>query len=218
MYNTLFDEVYILKLTLCEATPNLPVLSDAQSLKLRQLSLLSLSTSHTTLTYSHLLGALSLPDIRALEDLIISSIYAGLLDAKLDTQSKCVDVSCVSPLRDLKPNSVPQMISVFDDWNDRCTKVLLDLEHQIADVRRKAIGRRRSEQEHEKAMDKAFDKAPGDDRGMKVGFKRGVGEADNELGYADDVEIMDLDDTLGRGGQRNAKRGGKFGGIARRII
>ena len=110
------------------------------------------------------------------------------------------------------------MIAVFNDWNDRCTKVLLDLECQVAGVRRKAIERRRSEQEHEKAIDKAFDKAPGDDRGMKVGFKRGVGEADNELGYADDVEVMDLDDTLGRGGQRNAKRGGKFGGIARRII
>ncbi|KAL8814617.1 MAG: hypothetical protein Q9223_006170, partial [Gallowayella weberi] len=115
------------------STPNLPPLSEAQAHKLRQLSLLSLSTSPSTLTYTHLLTALSLPSIRALEDLVISTIYAGLIVATLNTQSQRVDVSSVSPLRDLHPSRISQLITTLDTWNGRCVSVLDDLENQIKD-------------------------------------------------------------------------------------
>ncbi|KAK4690583.1 COP9 signalosome complex subunit 7, partial [Lecanoromycetidae sp. Uapishka_2] len=91
------------------STPNLPKFSEPQQLKLRQLSLLTLATTPSNLTYVHLQDALDLPTTRALEDLVISTIYAGLLNAKLDTLSQRVDVSSVAPLRDLKPGSIPQM-------------------------------------------------------------------------------------------------------------
>ena len=185
-------------------TPNLPKLSDVQEQKLRQLTLLSLSTSPSTLTYVHLLSELSLPTTRALEDLVISSIYAGLLTAKLDTLSQRVDVSSVAPLRDLKTGSVPRMISVLEDWDSRCVSVLAEIEGQVREIRRKAQEQKKRETEHEKAVAKRM----GENEDGKGKWKRGGGEEADE---------MDIDE----GGRRlrSAKRGGGnfLGGLGRRL-
>ncbi|CAF9920410.1 hypothetical protein IMSHALPRED_004878 [Imshaugia aleurites] len=188
-------------------TPNLPKLSNVQEQKLRQLTLLSLSTSPSTLTYAHLLSELSLPTTRALEDLVISSIYAGLLAAKLDTLSQRVDVSSVAPLRDLKPGSVPRMVSVLEDWDSRCVSVLGEIEGQIREIRRKAQAQKKREVEHEKAVAKKMGDNE-DGKGGKLG-KRGGGE---------EAEEMDIDE----GGRRlrGAKRGGGgnfLGGLGRKF-
>lgn len=194
------------------ATPNLPPLSDPQSNKLRQLTLLTLSTSPTTLTYPSLLTALSLPTTRQLEDLVISSIYAGLLSAKLDTLAQRIDVSSVSPLRDLRPNSIPTMISVLEDWDSRCVDVLGELEERVMDVRRKAAEQRKRELENEKAVEKAMGEDGG--RGKAVG-KRGA--RDEENGTEGGGDVMDVDEGAGRGRPRNAKRGGRFAGIGKKM-
>lgn len=114
---------------------------------------------------------------------------------------------------------MPQMIAVLDDWNDRCVSVLTEIEGQVTEVRRKAAERRRWEKEHEKILEKAI---MGDDRVLKetsrAGGKRGAGEAANGEGYGvDQGDAMDVDETLGRGGQRNAKRGGRFAGLGKRL-
>ncbi|KAL8716567.1 MAG: hypothetical protein Q9225_006116, partial [Loekoesia sp. 1 TL-2023] len=164
------------------STPNLPQLSEPQAHKLRQLSLLSLSTSPSTLTYPHLLHALSLPSIRALEDLVISSIYAGLLTAKLNTQSQRVDVSSVSPLRDLRPGSIPTLISTLDNWNTRCVSVLEDLENQVREVKQKALERRKKEVRDEMVVEKLVAEAKKgmgghpSEKGKVSGGKRGAPE------------------------------------------
>ena len=184
----------------CLETPNLPKLSDVQIQKLRQLTLLSLATSPSTLSYAHLLSELSLPTTRALEDLVISSIYAGLVTAKLDTLSQHVDVSSVAPLRDLRPGSVPRMVSVLEDWDSRCVSVLGEIEGQVREIRRKAQEQRKRDTEHEKAVAKKM----GDN---EDGKKRGGEEA----------EEMDIDE----GGRRlrGAKRGGGnfLSGLGRRL-
>jgi len=195
------------------ATSGLPQLSESQSLKLRQLSLLSLSSSHATLTYQYLLSALDLPSTRALEDLVISSIYGGLITAKLDTQAKRVDVSSVSPLRDLKPNSVPQLVAILADWNGRCDGVLAEIEGQVTQIRARAAERRKLEREHEAKFEKALGQDIMTDRGLKIAGKRGAGDADNGGGLdLEQAELMEIDENSGRGGARNAKRGGRFGG------
>ncbi|KAI9771141.1 MAG: hypothetical protein M1840_002492 [Geoglossum simile] len=129
-------------------TPNLPPLNQSQEHKLRQLTLLPLSRSPQTLTYSHLLSALSLPTTRILEDLIISAIYAGLLTAKLDTHSQRVEVSSVAPLRDIPPNGVPAMQATLLEWESRCDAVLSDIELQIREVRRRAAERKARNREY----------------------------------------------------------------------
>ena len=184
-------------------------------MKLRQLSLLSLSSSHSTLTYPYLLTALNLLNTRALEDLVISGIYGGLITAKLDPLAQRVDVSSVSPLRDLKPNSVPQLMAILDDWNRRCAGVLSEIEEQVSNVRAKAAEKKRREHEQEAIFNKALnDEIMKDSRNRGVG-KRGAGDGETAASLEPDRgEAMDLDETFGRGGQRNAKRGGRFGGFA----
>ena len=186
-------------------TPKLPKLSTVQEQKLRQLTLLSLSTSPSTLKYAHLLSELSLATTRALEDLVISSIYAGLLTAKLDTLSQRVDVSSVAPLRDLKPGSVPGLVSVLEDGDRRCVSVLGEIEGQVREIRRKAQEQKKRDTEHEKAVARRMGET--EDGKGKLG-KRGGGEEADE---------MDIDE----GGRRlrGAKRGGGnfLGGLGRRL-
>ena len=180
-------------------------------MKLRQLSLLSLATSHATLTYDYLLSALDLLSVRTLEDLVISSIYAGLISAKLDPLAKRVDVSSVSSLRDLKPNSIPQIVAVLDDWNERCVSVLAEIEGQVQNIRAKAAERRKRELEHQATLDKLLSDENAKDRTKPAG-KRAVGDTENGGGLdAEYGEAMDLDDNQGRVGQRNSKRGGRLG-------
>ncbi|KAI4258052.1 MAG: hypothetical protein LQ352_001373 [Teloschistes flavicans] len=197
------------------STPELPKISDPQAHKLRQLSLLSLSTSPSTLTYSHLQSALSLPSVRALEDLVISTVYAGLLTAKLDPKSQRVDVSSVSPLRDLRPGRVLQLVQGLDTWNARCVLVLEELEAQVADVKAKALERRKREQRDEAAVEKLVSQGEKgktrsqDDKG-KAGGKRGAQEAVGDKGpfTGDENDEMELDEGKGSGRTRGAKRGG----------
>ncbi|MCJ1339259.1 hypothetical protein MMC09_004548 [Bachmanniomyces sp. S44760] len=212
------------------STPNLPALSDAQTLKLRQLTLLSLSTSHDTLTYPSLLQSLSLSTQRSLEDLIISSIYSGLLVAKLDPLAQRCDVSSVSPLRDPKPGSVPKVIAILDDWNTRCEGVLGDIEAQVAEVKSAARERRRVEIGRAKAIERAMIREGGESTagdkdggilnsagvylgGKRMAGKRGpAGDAENGMLQGGGMfDGMDLDAGMGgRGEARNAKRGGRF--------
>ena len=187
-------------------TTDLPTLSDPQALKLRQLTLVSLARYPHMLSYEHLREVLELPSSRALEDLVISAIYAGLLTAKLDTLTQRVDVSSVAPLRDVKPGTVPQMIAIFDDWDARCASVLAGLETQVKEVRSKALTKRRRDDANEKAVAKLTDDKDGG-KGKAVG-KRGVGEENDD---------MDVDDNGLGLRSKNAKRGGgMFKGFGKR--
>ncbi|CAJ2500416.1 Uu.00g032690.m01.CDS01 [Anthostomella pinea] len=124
------------------STPNLPPLNPAQTLKLRQLSLLTLARDpQHNLTYYALQQQLDLNDARAVEDLVISAVYAGLLEAQLDPRNGVVHVSSVSPLRDLAPDSIPAMLGSLQTWSGRCTSTLADLDAQIAAIRADAARR-----------------------------------------------------------------------------
>ncbi|KAI0474093.1 PCI domain-containing protein [Xylariaceae sp. FL0804] len=125
---------------------DLPPLNDAQRQKLRQLSVLSLAPRGDGgggggLSYDALRRQLDLPDARAVEDLVISAVYAGLVEAQLDPHAAVVRVSAVSPLRDLAPGSVPAMLESLRAWSRRCSESLADLEAQIAAVQSEAARR-----------------------------------------------------------------------------
>jgi hypothetical protein len=94
------------------------------------------------------------------------------------------------------------MVSVLENWDDRCVSVLAEIEGQVRDVRRKAMESRRREEAHAKAVEKAmYD-------GEKKGGKRG--------GEEEEIEYMD--ENTGRK-TRGAKRGGGniFNGIGKRL-
>ncbi|KAL7620735.1 hypothetical protein AAE478_009733 [Parahypoxylon ruwenzoriense] len=205
-----------------QSRDSLPALNDAQLLKLRQLSLLTLARDpHANLTYTALQTSLGLSDARAVEDLVISAIYAGLVAAQLDPRHQAVHVSSVSPLRDLAPNSIPSMLTALRAWSGRCSETLSDLEAQIAAVRESARQRHEQQRAREetqarlvedfKKSEQAGVSGPGNGgvhgrgqgnllsravAGLRGGSQRNGkrGSGSLEPSYDDDDEAMDLDE------------------------
>jgi COP9 signalosome complex subunit 7 len=207
------------------STPTLPALNPAQTLKLRQLSFLTLARHPSDLTYEKLLGALGLETSRELEDLVISAIYAGLVSATLDPYHKRVAVSSVSPLRDLEPNSIPAMLTTLNLWSSRCVSTLADLEKQIASIKADAQKRFKEEQEWAAHVEKLVEGKDKEKEGGKeekgaavggmFGFGRRLGggvasKRGPEGDEGDDMDLDDEDDESGerRGGLRSAKKRG----------
>ncbi|KAH7079842.1 hypothetical protein BKA63DRAFT_229346 [Paraphoma chrysanthemicola] len=191
-----------------KAQPTLPKLSAQQHRKLLLLSLLPLSSSHTTLTYKHLLTALDLPTTRALEELITSAIYTGLITATLDPAQSRISVTSVAPLRDLAPGSLPALQSTLQAWSQRCDSALADLEKQVERVKQEAVDREKVRRKKERALEAAMQA-----NDEKSGGKRAMG-----LGSDDAMEIDD------EGGSARTTRGSKRGppgfggfGIGRRL-
>jgi COP9 signalosome complex subunit 7 len=118
------------------STPDLPDLDDRQRLKLRQLSLLSLSRDRDNLTYHALQQHLGLTSPREVEDLVISAVYAGLLNAKLNPLRSVVQVSSVAPLRDVQPGTVPSIVATLQNWSQRCDATLAEIEANIANIKK----------------------------------------------------------------------------------
>jgi COP9 signalosome complex subunit 7 len=183
---------------LATAQGNLPKLSAQQHQKLLLLSLLPLSRSHTTLTYPALMSALDLPTTRALEELITTAIYAGLITATLDPAHSLVSVTSVAPLRDLAPGSLPAMQATLSTWSQRC-----DME-----VKKAAVNREKMRRKKERAMEVMIQSS--EEKGGSQ--KRGV----SGLG---DEDMMDVDQEGGSGRvTRGTKRGaGGFGNFGRRL-
>jgi COP9 signalosome complex subunit 7 len=167
-----------------KATPNLPPLNPAQTLKLKQLSLLTLAQDPANLTYEKLMAALEITSIRDLENIVISSIYGGLLSGTLDPHNQRITITSISPLRDVSPSTIPTLISTLHEWSQRCSSTLSILESQIAQIRSEAQKRHKEEREWEAAVEKMIEKEGGatntkdlKDLGAAVGRKLGGGPA-----------------------------------------
>ncbi|KAK4136661.1 hypothetical protein BT67DRAFT_460750 [Trichocladium antarcticum] len=126
------------------STTGLPALSDAQRLKLRQLALLTLArkdddtpddASSPALGYAALQQALGLPSRQALEELVISAIYAGLVKAQLNPKDSLVQINSVAPLRDVAPTATGGLLSSLQSWAGRCDATLESLSCQMAQLR-----------------------------------------------------------------------------------
>ncbi|KAJ4296958.1 hypothetical protein N0V88_003874 [Collariella sp. IMI 366227] len=127
-------------------TTGLPALNDLQTLKLRQLSLLTLakkdgSTANgasPSLGYASLQQALGLPSRQALEELVISAIYAGLIKAQLNPKDSLVQINSVAPLRDVAPAATNGLLSSLQAWAGRCDATVKSLSKQMTSIRNDA--------------------------------------------------------------------------------
>ncbi|KAF2868821.1 hypothetical protein BDV95DRAFT_499785 [Massariosphaeria phaeospora] len=192
-----------------KAHGGLPKLSAQQHQKLLLLSLLPLSHSHDTLTYSSLMKTLDLPTTRALEELITTAIYAGLLSATLDPAHSLVSVTSMAPLRDLAPGSLPSLQATLQTWSQRCDNTLVDLEAQVVEVKKAAVDREKLRRKKERALELATQS--NDEKGAGKRGVSGLGEED----------AMDIDQEGGsQRGTRGSKRGAStfgFGGGGKRL-
>ncbi|KAL4913399.1 hypothetical protein BDW62DRAFT_166469 [Aspergillus aurantiobrunneus] len=143
-----------------QQTPSLPSLSEEQARKLRLLSLLSLASTVKPLTYEILMESLSLSAPSDLESLVTTAIYSSLITARLSpaTTPPTVNVTSVAPLRDVKPTSLPTMISTLTAWESRCGSVISDIEAEIAKIRADSAQRRSKEQARVMVIEKTLAK------------------------------------------------------------
>ncbi|GAA6029051.1 hypothetical protein JCM8097_001569 [Rhodosporidiobolus ruineniae] len=79
-----------------------PALTSDQETKLKQLSVLTLATQCRHIPYSTLLSSLSVPDVPALEGLLVSCFDAELLNGRLDQKTQRLEV-LAAPERDVRP-------------------------------------------------------------------------------------------------------------------
>ncbi|KAL1632225.1 hypothetical protein SLS56_003805 [Neofusicoccum ribis] len=192
------------------AKDTLPPLSDAQTQKLKLLSLLPLSASPTTqLTYDHLRTTLDIATTRALEDLLITAIYSHLITGSLDPAAARVTVTSVAPLRDLAPGSVPALVAELGAWAARCDDTLAELDAEIAAVKKRAAereARRRKEEALRQRVEVNLDE--------KANAKRSHPNNGNPPAEGD-ADAMELDEGIGEGEESGAG-GGKSSRGAKR--
>lgn len=93
----------------------LPELNDQQTLKLRQLSIVSIARQRKVVPYALLHEELAVADVRALEDVIIETIYAGLVSGKMDQKARVFRVTR-SAARDVALQDVPAMAAKLKQW------------------------------------------------------------------------------------------------------
>lgn len=66
--------------------------------------------------YSLLLGQLDIGNVRELEDLIMDSIYAGIIKGKLDQKEQRFQVDWTMG-RDIRPGQISEMIKILNLWH-----------------------------------------------------------------------------------------------------
>lgn len=215
------------------AAPDLPALSDAQTLKLRLLSLLSYAAERPgDLGYAPLARRLGLAPAAPLdlEHLVTTAIYHDLAAATLDPAQQIVRIASVAPLRDLAPGSVGAMLADMAAWSGRCDAVLADLEAEIASVKRDAATRAARAAKAEKQVRAAVEAGDKSSAGNGAGAGAGGSGASNALSaggrtartpgkretadddFEDDSDAMELDGQGSGGKKRMSGFMGKFKG------
>jgi len=130
-----------------ENRSSLPELTPAQRTKLRQLSLVSLASASKVLRYEELMKELQLENVRELEDLVIETIYVGLVLGKLDQLGGVLKVSAVGA-RDVRPSEVPHLLHRLQHWSQVTQALVQELgtcaetvvsKRQADDQRRKEL-------------------------------------------------------------------------------
>lgn len=200
---------------------DLPELSEAQTHKLQQLSLLTLASpfanpaaSTDNTSYDSLTQSLSLSSHAALESLVTSCIYAGLLKARLSPTSTAptVHIHSVAPLRDLRPQSLPAILQILSTWSARCDSVVSDLDGHISSIKNSARERAALAQKRQDVVDAAVlnkDIDDGDKKGGRGGRGQRGSKRDLDDEYESDGDGMDVDE--GFGGDVTAAIGGASG-------
>ena len=118
---------------------------------------LATSRDAAALSYAALTQALGLATPRELEDLVISSVYAGLLSAQLDPKNQAVQVDSVAAMRDAAPGSLDGLLASLQAWVGRCDATLASLEAQMDGLRSDADRRAAEAEAWKQRMEKLVD-------------------------------------------------------------
>ena len=112
-------------------------LSEPQAMKLKMLTIISLAEQQKIIAYATLLHELEIDSVRALEDLIIETIYVGLLSGKIDQRQGIFRVKSTIG-RDVKADQISDIVQKLSFWRQRCGALIDVLEsssHRVQEER-----------------------------------------------------------------------------------
>lgn len=93
------------------------------------------------LDYDRLLTHLDLTNVRELEDLIIDSIYHGILKAKLDQKRRKIDIEHAMG-RDVNPtNGLDELLKALTVWTNISGDLLRNIDAQISSIQETSMNR-----------------------------------------------------------------------------
>ncbi|KAJ2056729.1 COP9 signalosome complex subunit 7a [Coemansia sp. S146] len=128
------------------ASAQLPELTERQLEKLKHLSLVSLASVLKVLSYDDLIRELDCAHEQQMEDLVIDTIYKGLLSAKLDQQRRLVEVEFVVG-RDVRRGDLQAIYDSLDKWSAVCEKELNTLTVGVNTAEQELVSKRAKERE-----------------------------------------------------------------------
>jgi len=109
-------------------------LNDLQIIKLKQLTIVSLAEKSRNINYSILQNELDINDIRLLEDLIIDTIYLGLIKGKLNQRQQTLRI-IDTMRRDVRPNQLRELIDSLKIWQENVATLIDTVEKSSGTVR-----------------------------------------------------------------------------------
>ena len=131
MFNLLLTFTYGTWSSYQKDQAQLPPISPAHQLKLRQLSVITLAEQKKVLPYALLMSELGLSDVRELEDFIINNcIYKGALVGKLDQKQRYLEVEYAVG-RDVHPDQLDGIISSLEGWLGISDDLLRTIQSQL---------------------------------------------------------------------------------------
>lgn len=128
-----------------------PALSPQQLTKLQQLTIITLAKKKRQISYQSMMQELGLPTIRDVENLIISSIYEGIITGKLNSEKQQFVVEETLG-RDVRPHEIDNMINALTDWQKQSTVVLSTLEQRVQYARSEHESVATMKQDHARQM------------------------------------------------------------------
>lgn len=108
----------------------LPSLTPIMVKKLRHLTLIAVSSKCKYVPYKTLMEELDMDNLRDLENLLISAVYADVIRGRLDQQNSRLEVHWTAG-RDLRPEDITGIIDTLESWCSSCQSTLGGIESQV---------------------------------------------------------------------------------------
>jgi len=105
-------------------------LNPTQIKKLKMLTIASLGAKSSEISYDRLQKALDVNNVRDFEDIILDTIYEGLIFAKLDQSEKIVQIDFAIG-RDVKTEQLKEMQIVLANWLKKSEELIQTIEDKV---------------------------------------------------------------------------------------
>jgi len=92
--------------------------------------------------------------LRALEDLIIDAIYQGVIQGKLDQKTKVLEIETTMG-RDVKPESLEEMLKVLNAWSGQSDTILKNIKERISHATMMYNAEKTNREDFEKRIEQA---------------------------------------------------------------